>query len=118
MHHGFLFPGLLEKLLKSLGRFSIILQFRKHKLSDLWEQNSQQMLLVAKINEPVSLLDDHIGGLVPCLLHQQNRDDPKMVWGKNLIFAISKNNIEDIILRSFQTLVYVLTFIYLYFDIY
>lgn len=73
--------------------FSLILWFRKHKLSDLWKQNSQQVLLGAKINEPVSLLDDHMGGLVPCLLHQQSRDDPQMVFWENLIFEISKSNI-------------------------
>lgn len=76
------------------------------------------MLQVAKITESVSLLDDYIGGRVPCLLYQQSIDDPKMVCWKNLIFAVSKNNIKDIILRSFRTLKYVLTFICLYFDIY
>lgn len=72
-------------------------------LSDLWKQNSQQMLLVAKINEPVSLLDNHMGGLVTYLLHQPSRDNPKMFFWKNLIFEISKNGI---ILRSFTHTLY------------
>lgn len=38
------------------------------------------MLPVVKINEPVSLLDDHVGGLMPGLLHQLNRDNSKMVF--------------------------------------
>lgn len=63
------------------------------------------MLLVAKINEPVSLLDNHMGGLVPYLLHQPSRDNPKMFFWKNLIFEISKNGI---ILRSFRTLTHTL----------
>lgn len=36
------------------------------------------MLQAAKINEPVSLLDNHMGGLMPGLLHQLTRDAPKM----------------------------------------
>lgn len=38
------------------------------------------MLQIDKINEAVSLLDDHVGGLKPGLLHQLNRDNPKMVF--------------------------------------
>lgn len=76
------------------------------------------MLQVAKINEPVSLLDDHMGELMQGLLHQLNRDYPKCSFWKNLIFVISKNCIKDVIIRCFKTLIYVLTFICLYFDIY
>lgn len=63
------------------------------------------MLYVAKINELVSLLDDHVGGLMPGLLHQLNRDNPKWSFWKNLVFEISENYIEDIILKSLRTLI-------------